>query len=53
MNDIDKIIMQLNSVASWLRTAKEDENVRTEMLSAADKTCLKLSAQISALTQNA
>ena len=51
MHDIDKIIMRLNSVASWLRTAKEDENVRTEMLSAADKTCRELSEQISALAK--
>lgn len=53
MNEIDKIIMRLNNIASWLRTAKEDENVRTEMLSASDKTCQELSRQISELAQNA
>ncbi|MGN1369215.1 MAG: hypothetical protein ACI4WX_10125 [Aristaeellaceae bacterium] len=50
--DYDKIILRLNSVASWLRTAKEDETVRSELMSAADKTCRQLSDEIHAACEH-
>lgn len=53
MNEIDKIIIRLNTIAGWLRAGKESESIRREMYSAADKTCQELSRQISELAQNA
>lgn len=46
MNSIDKIVVRLHNVASWLNAAKENENIRSEMLGAADKTCAELSDAI-------
>lgn len=53
MNDIDKIANQLNSVASWLRSGKENENIRSEMYSAAEKTTRELLERIQQLNQDA
>jgi len=46
MNEIDKIIHQLASVMNWLRSGKENENIRTEMYSAAAKACRDLANRI-------
>ena len=49
MNEIDKIIQQMASVTGWLRSGKENENIREEMYSAAVKTCRELAERIEAL----
>ena len=53
MNEVDKIANQLNSVASWLRAGKEDENIRNEMFSAAEKTIRAQLERIQQLLQDA
>jgi hypothetical protein len=50
MNDVDKIIHQLASVMNWLRSGKDDENIRAEMYSAAAKTCRDLACRIENLS---
>lgn len=52
-NEVDKIANQLSSIASWLRAGKENENIRQEMYSAAEKTCREQLERISALLQDA
>lgn len=52
MNEIDKIANQLTTVASWLRTGKDNENIRTEMFSAAEKTTRELLERIQQLNQD-
>lgn len=53
MNEIDKIANLLNSVASWLRTGKENESIRQEMYSAAEKTTREQLERIQQLLQDA
>ena len=53
MNEVDKIANQLNSVASWLRAGKENENIRQEMYSAAEKTTREQMERIQQLLQDA
>lgn len=53
MNEIDKIANQLATVASWLRAGNNNENIRTEMFSAAEKTTRELLERIQQLNQDA
>lgn len=46
MKEFDKIIHQLASVMNWLRSGKENENIRAEMYSAAAKACRDLANRI-------
>lgn len=49
MNEVDKIIQQVTSVSGWLRSGKENANIREEMYSAAAKTCRDLADRIEQL----
>lgn len=51
MNEVDKIIHQLSSVMNWMRSGKDEEGIRTEMYSAAAKTCRELANRIEQLSE--
>lgn len=49
MNEVDKIIQRMSNVTGWMRSGKENENIRHELYSAAAKTCRELADIIEAL----
>ena len=53
MNETDKIANALNCIASWLRAGKENESIRAEMYSAAEKTCREVLGRIEQLNLDA
>ena len=53
MTEIDKVVQQLSRMTSWLHAAKENDNIRAEMFSAAEKTCADVLERIKQLNQNA
>ena len=52
MNEVDKIINQLSAMTGWLRVGKDNENIRSEMYTAAAKTCRDLCERIEKLQQD-
>lgn len=52
MNEIDKINQTLSRMIGWLNAAKDSEDIRKEMLSAAEKTCENALERIRALNQH-
>lgn len=49
MNEIDKLIHQLNNVASWLRAGKDNEAIRKAMYESAVTVCRQVCTQIDQL----
>ena len=46
MNEIDKVVNQLANVMNWLRSGKENEDIREAMYSSAAKICRELADRI-------
>ncbi len=49
MNEIDKLVHQLNNIQNWLRAGKENEAIRDAMYQSAATVCRQVCTQIEQL----
>ncbi len=49
MNEIDKLIHQLNNIQNWLRAGKENEAIRDAMYTSAATVCREVCGKIEML----
>ncbi len=50
MNEIDKLIHQLNNIQNWLRAGKENEAIRDAMYKSAATVCREVCGKIEMLS---